>query len=225
MSYGLLTQALHKHRDRREEEAGCHLAGQHRVPVVTAGDQIHSLPLQEQSQLQQGSAVQDRNVAGRASITPAQGLEHSHCQVPGAHSRACPNIDTNISNLNLATRNLHGWECPPLWSEQHTRRAAGSHLLTWWFIPCSSWVQVDFYMCHPGAAEPLAWSPARYCFNKPKQKQKLPGFPSVCCQSCPQVLPQDSQDDSVTLSIVMDTVHYTQRYCSLLWLLLKHPIF
>lgn len=101
-------------RKRRQDAP---LAGEHRLPVVTAGDQIHSLPLQEQSQLRQGSAVQDRNTAGRgsrASIAPsARGLQHSHCQGPGAHCRACPNVDTDISKLHLATRNLHGWKCPP----------------------------------------------------------------------------------------------------------------
>lgn len=89
-----------------------------RLPVVTARDQITPSLCRSRASSSRGSAVQDRNVDGtgsRASITPStQGLEHSHCQVPGAHSRAWPNIDTKISKLNLATRNLHGWKCSPL---------------------------------------------------------------------------------------------------------------
>jgi len=46
-------------------------------------------------------------------------------------------------------------------------KVAGAHLLSWWFIP-SFLLEWKFTscMCHPGIAEPLAWSSFRCYFNK-----------------------------------------------------------
>lgn len=111
---------------------------------------------------------------------------------------------------------LCGGKHPPLipaaWQSGRWGKQQGlTHLSAWWFIPGFLLVcKFTSCMCHPGAAEPLAWTSSRCCFNKPKQQLKAK--PSWAARSAKEL----QSDLSPSLSSGITRQRDKQSHCEIL---------
>lgn len=160
-------------------------------------------------------------VGSRALFLLLEGLEQPCCQMLVGHSRACPNIDTSISESNLATRNLGGGKCPPLipaawqsgrWEKQQglACQPGGSFLVFFLSasLPPACATLVPQSLWHDHLSEVTSTN------QNGSWKQSLPGLPTVprsCGQSCPKSLLRKHNK-------TMWQTNHTVRYCCLLWL-------
>lgn len=158
---------------RRAQAACCHSWGSDPLPP-SAGAEPAPAGLSSAGQ-EHGWAWQQSIHCSFCPRPVAFPLPRAGCSLQGTSKRWHRHLQTEFGHEEFARLEVPSSLIPAAHEESSGISPVDLTVHPWF----PSWVQVDSWMCHPGAAESPAQSPVRCCFNKPKQKQSLPGLPAV----------------------------------------------